>query len=232
MTEYTKSIQVTAAYRAETGKKNTKFLRKTKKIPAVINNNKSNAIHIEIDDHLPNIMHQRGELISSVFEIKIDEENTIKAIVDEVQHHCVTGKIEHIDFQEVRSFNNKVKVFLYFVNTESSSGIKRGGILNIIKRHVVCMCPENKIIRSIDCDVSKKSMGDFIRLNEIRLPEDISFAIKDTNTIIANIIGKKGKLLKDEAENKESESVDTKTTSKVVTKAATKAPATAAKSSK
>lgn len=202
-------LTLTAESRTTLGKASTKALKKMGKIPAIINDNKGTSIHIAVDSHRLNIMHKQGLLISSVFDLEIDNKTKTRVFIREIQQHYLTDLLEHIDFQEIRDLN-KVRISLYFVNADASPGIKRGGIVNIIHRYLWCMCENNSIIKSLDVDISQKKIGDFIRLDEIKFPEGVTPIIKNPKTPIINIIGKKGKG-KDEEEGEEKKSEETKT---------------------
>ncbi|CAK8162678.1 50S ribosomal protein L25 [Candidatus Xenohaliotis californiensis] len=194
-------LELAASSRKNPSKAATKALKKNGMIPAIINDSKGTSTNISVESHGLDIAHQKGELISSVFNIKIDDRKAQKVFVKDVQQHCVTDKLQHIDFQKAGT-KNKVKVFIYFINTESSPGIKKGGFINIIHRYIWCICPKNDLIRHVDVDLSEKTVGEFIRIKDLPLPKIIKSVITDLNTPIANIVGKKGQA-KESSDNTE-----------------------------
>lgn len=193
-------LQIEAISRESFGKAAAKALKKTAKVPAVINDSKGTSTHIAIASKALNKMHAQGELASTVFNVSIDGKKPQKVFVKDVQQHCVTDHIEHVDFQSVAEVN-KIKVFLYFTNTESSPGIKKGGLLNIVSRSIVCLCPADKLIRAINIDIAPYDIGHAIRVKDLPLPSGIVPAYKKDTDMIANMVGKKGKSAAGEDKN-------------------------------
>ncbi|MGF1461907.1 MAG: 50S ribosomal protein L25/general stress protein Ctc [Maricaulaceae bacterium] len=130
-----------------------------------------------------------GRLLSHV--IEIDHKGTRQqAIARDIQFHPVTDTPLHIDLYRVESDQViTVEVAVRFLNEEASPGLKRGGVLNIVRHAVELNCPAGRIPAGIDIDLTGYDIGDTIHASAMSLPEGVSPAITDRDFTIATLQG-------------------------------------------
>ena len=107
--------------------------------------------------------------------------------------HPVTDVIIHVDFQRVAK-DAKLHVFVpvVFLNADKCIGVKRGGILNAVRREIELVCSPDNIPDQLFADVANLNIGGSIHINDVKLPEGVKPAIHDRNFTIATIASSKG----------------------------------------
>ena len=94
----------------------------------------------------------------------------------------------HVDFLRIgKDTEVNVNVPVHFINEEKSPGIKRGGVLNIVRHEVEFHCPANAIPDSITIDLTGTDIGDSIHISAVTLPEGVKPVISDRDFTIATI---------------------------------------------
>ncbi len=180
-------IQATARVRA--GKGAARAVRRQGKVPAVIYGDKKEPETIALDFNELMRLLQRGGFLSSVFDIKIDG-RTVRALSRELQVDAVKDQPIHVDFQRVGGEGLiRVMVPVEIVNEEKSPGMKRGGVLNIVRREIEVICPATAIPDSLIVDLDGVEIGTSIHISAINLPDNVEPTITDRDFTIASIAG-------------------------------------------
>jgi large subunit ribosomal protein L25 len=132
----------------------------------------------------------RGGFMNKIVALQVGGKNLF-AIPRDIQLNPVTDKIEHADFIAVND-KSIVKVFvpIHFLNTEKAVGIKRGGVLNIVRHEIELLAPVTAIPSHIDIDVMEMNIGDSVHIDSVKLPEGVKSVIKGRNFTIASIAGR------------------------------------------
>jgi large subunit ribosomal protein L25 len=156
-------------------------------VPGVIYGDKQPPLSILIDR---SVLRQRifaGHFLTSVCEITIGGKKH-RVIPRDYQLDPVKDKAMHVDFLRVGP-NTKlhVQVAVHFVNQESSPGIKKGGVLNIVHHTLDMVCPASAIPEAITIDLTGKDVGDSIHLSSIELPKGTSVRSHEKDMTIATI---------------------------------------------
>lgn len=174
--------------REGTGKGSSRALRRKGRIPAVLYGGKDDPVHFSLDPvQLDKELHKTG-FLSKVFEIPVKGKKE-KALARAVQFHPVTDRPLHVDFLRVSKEGKiTVSVPLNFVNEQSSPGIKRGGVLNIVLHNLDIISDMDHIPNSIDVDLTGLEIHDAIHLNNIKLPQGVVAAHPERDNDIANIV--------------------------------------------
>lgn len=161
----------------------------------------------------------RGGFMNKIVALQVGGKNLF-AIPREIQLNPVTDKIEHADFVAVNEKSIvKVHVPVHFLNTDKSVGIKKGGVLNIVRHDIEVLAPVQSIPSHIDIDLLELNINDSVHIDAVKLPEGVKSVIKGRNFTIASITGR----------SKEEEEVPTGAPSAADVPASTaKAPADAA----
>src|SRR5208282_3393896 len=96
----------------------------------------------------------------------------------------------HVDFMRVsRTSRIDVALPVHFVNEEASPGLKRGGVLNIVRHEIECSCPADAIPEGITVDLTGLDIGDSIHISAVKLPEGITPVIAERDFTVASVAG-------------------------------------------
>ncbi|WPX96280.1 50S ribosomal protein L25/general stress protein Ctc [Candidatus Bandiella euplotis] len=174
--------------KALAGRGSSRALRRQGKIPAIIYGFDSNRmISVVYKDFLREYM--KGSMLSKLFSLQIGKE-VLKVIPREVQTDPVTDNPIHVDFQLVNeNIPIKVSVRVKVINQDKSPGIKKGGVLNIVKRNIALNCIPRNIPRYLEIDVSGFEIGQNIHINDIKLADGVS-PVEHGNFTVLTITGR------------------------------------------
>lgn len=181
---------IKASARAASGKGAARAVRRTGNVPAVVyGGDESSADTIQIDANDLFILIKRGRFLSTVFDIDV-EGRKLKAIPRDVQLDPVKDFPLHVDFQRIGADNRvRVGVPVRFVNEALSPGLKRGGVLNIVRHEVEVWCPADKIPDHFEVDLTGLAIGRSVHISAVNLPDGVRPTIIDRDFTIATIAG-------------------------------------------
>lgn len=181
--------------REKSGTGAARAVRREGKVPAIIYSKKSEPVQIALRENDLVIEYRRGRFNARILELKLDGK-TIKTLPQALQFHPVSDKIEHVDFLRVEDGDTiRVSVPVIFRGREKALGIKRGGVLNIVRRDIELFCKPDSIPERIEISVEKMDIGESIHIEDIELPEGVEPTVK-RNFTIATIAGR-GKALEE-----------------------------------
>ena len=185
---------IKASARAAGGKGAARAVRRTGNVPAVVyGGDESTADTIQIDANDLFILIKKGRFLSTVFDIDVGG-RVLKAIPRDVQLDPVKDFPLHVDFQRIGADNRvRVGVPVRFVNEALSPGLKRGGVLNIVRHEVEVWSPANAIPEHFEIDLTGLTIGRSIHISAVTLPEGVAPTITDRDFTIATIAGTGGK---------------------------------------
>ena len=188
--------------REETGTGNARAARREGYVPGVIYGGGENPIAISIKQNEIIRVLNAGNLIQSMVELSHDGKAQ-KALTKDIQYHPVNDIPVHIDFFRVTdSTIIDVTVPAVFVGEEASPGIKRGGILNVVRYNIEVKCPAGSIPDNLEVDISEMEIGDSIHISEINLPENVKQGL-DRDFTIATIVSSRASKEADETTDEE-----------------------------
>ena len=119
----------------------------------------------------------------------------------DVQFDPVKDLPLHVDFQRVNAKDViAVEVAVHFTGEEQSEGIKRGGVLNVVRHAIEVSCPAGQIPDAITVDISGLDIGDSVHISDVTLPENVEPTITDRDFTIATMQGSRA-LVEEEAED-------------------------------
>ena len=200
------ALTLPAEARERAGKGASRTLRREGRVPAVIYGGKEapTMIHVEAKELTRQL--NTGHFMNSIVEITLDGK-TIKTLPKDVALHPVTDRPEHADFLRLaKGAKVEVSVPVIFANEEKSPGLKKGGVLNVVRHEVELVCEADSIPSEIEIDVSGKEVGDSIHISEVKLPEGSESAITDRDYTIATLVAPSA-LKKSEGEGEDGEEV-------------------------
>ncbi len=165
----------------------TNSLRAKGLIPAVLYGGKTPNQNIVIDKkQFQNILDE-DSFLSSVIEIEIDGKK-VKVLPREVAYHSVSDEPLHIDFMRVVSGSKIIiEIPVKFENQSESPGLKRGGVLNIVRRKVELRCPADNIPKEIIIDLTGSDIGTSIKISSVKLPDNVNPTITDRDFVVATV---------------------------------------------
>ena len=184
--------------RERTGKGAARELRRNSMVPCVIYGDKKDPLAIALPYKELSMKMHGGGFMTTIATLKVDGEEH-RVLPKDYQLHPVRDFIEHVDFLRVsRSTIVTVEVPVNFENDEVSVGLKRGGVLNIVRHTVEVNCPANSIPENFSVDLTEFDLGDAVKISNIALPEGVEPTITDRDFTIATIAAPAG--LKSEAD--------------------------------
>ena len=165
----------------------TKSLLNEGMVPGIIYGKNTEPLKIAFEDKiLQKIMHSGG-FYSKI--INLDVEGTKEKILPkQLQYHPVTDKLIHFDFLRVQDDTKvTVEVEVFFLNREACPGLKKGGVLNLVRRLVELNCNANNIPEKLEFDLISSEIGDAVKISNIVLPEGVKPTISDRDFVIATL---------------------------------------------
>ena len=182
------ALTLPAEARERAGKGASRALRREGRVPAVIYGGKEEPTPIHVEAKLLMKQLMTGHFMNSIVEIEIGGK-TIRTIPKDVSLHPVTDRPTHADFFRLAKGGKiDVNVPVVFIDEEESPGLKKGGVLNIVRHELELVCENDKIPSEIEISVKGKEVGDSIHISEITLPAGSESAITDRDFTIATLV--------------------------------------------
>jgi len=181
-------LTLSAETRDRAGKGASRELRRQNRVPAVIYGNKQEPELIHVEEKALIKLLMTGHFSNSVVEIELGGKKQI-TIPKDVAFHPVSDRPTHVDFLRiVKGAKVDIEVPVIFVNEDASPGLKRGGVLNIVRHELELICDNDKIPDDIQIDVSGFDIGDSIHISNVKLPKGSESKITDRDFTIATIV--------------------------------------------
>lgn len=177
-----------AELKERAGKGAARATRRAGRVPCVVYGAKKTPVLISVDPR--DIMKglHAGTFFSTVYEIDIEGAKKERVLARDVQFHPVNDAPQHVDFLRVSATTMvTVEVVCNFLNEEESVGLKRGGVLNVVRYAIEVTCAVDAIPQSIDVDLSGFDIGDSIHFSTVSVPDGVTPTITDRDFTIATI---------------------------------------------
>ena len=173
--------------RSNTSRGSNNILRKEGMVPAVLYGGEEKNELISISKkHLKTLLDQEN-FLSNVLKIKLNNKE-INVLPRDVSFDVVTDEPIHVDFlRMVEGRKIVIEIPVRFINNEQSPGLKRGGVLNIVRRKVELKCPTESIPKELVVDLEGLDIGASIKISAIDLPENVSPTIIGRDFVIATV---------------------------------------------
>ncbi|WP_455476729.1 50S ribosomal protein L25/general stress protein Ctc [Bartonella sp. B41] len=182
-----KSYTLKAETRERVGKGSSRELRRNGLIPAIIYGNKQPPLAIAVPYKEIFYKIHAGGFRTTIATITVDNQK-ILVLPKDYQLDPVRDFPIHVDFLRISAKSVvDVNIPVHFLNEDTAIGIKRGGVLNIIRHEIECTAPANAIPEAIEIDLSSYSIGDSIHISAVKLPEGVTPVIQDRDFTIATI---------------------------------------------
>ena len=179
---------ISAEMRDRAGKGAARAVRRAGRVPAVIYGDKKDPVMISLEPRELRKQLHTGHFFATVYTVEITGGETLRVLPRDVQFHPVRDETLHVDFLRVsKATRTNVMVPCGFVNEEDSPGIKRGGLLNIVRHEVEVICGIDDIPDHFDLDLTGLDIGDSIHASALKLPDGVELTITDRDFTIATI---------------------------------------------
>jgi len=162
-------------------------LRNSGSVPAIIYGGEAQNEKITISKKTLKSLIGSDNFLSSIITLNI-EGKTQKALPREIKYDIISDEPTHVDFLRIVSgVKVRIEVPVKFLNHEKSPGLKRGGVLNIVRRKVELKCPSEKIPENLVIDLDGVDIGESFKISSINLDSEVSPTIQGRDFVIATL---------------------------------------------
>jgi large subunit ribosomal protein L25 len=181
------NITLSAELRALAGKGPARATRRAGRIPGIVYGGGREPMPISLEPReLSRALARRG-FFATLIDLQVNG-SVERALPREVQYHPVTDKPLHVDFMRVAATSRvTVTVPAVFTNHEQSIGLRRGGILNIVRHGIELNCPVDGIPDHIIVSLEGLDIGDSVHISAVAIPEGCRPTITGRDFTIASI---------------------------------------------
>ena len=178
---------LSAEPRASAGKGAARATRRSGRVPGIIYGDGKDPVLISLEPRELSRALANRSFFAALVDVKVD--GTVhRTLPREVQRHPATDAPLHVDFMRVGGdIKVVVTVPVVFINPEMSPGIRRGGILNIVRHGIELNCPVDKIPDQLVVELNGLEIGDSVHISRIIIPEDCRPTITERDFTIATI---------------------------------------------
>ena len=181
-------LTLPAEARDRAGKGASRALRREGRVPAVLSGEKKEPLSIHVEEKLLSKMLSTGHFMNSVVMIDLAGKST-RTLPKAVDFHPVTSRPRHVDFLRIAEHTKvHVNVPVRFDNEEASPGLKRGGVLNVVKHELELVCDAATIPDEIHISLAGLEIGDSLHISQVSLPGGATPAITDRDFTVATIV--------------------------------------------
>ena len=192
--------EIKAAARDQMGKGAARAIRREGRIPAIIYGDKTDPQRISLDDK-ELWMHVRGgQFLNTIYMLDVDGE-TERVIPRDIQMHPVRDVPIHVDFLRLgKGAKVTVEVPVQFLNEDDSPGLKRGGVLNVVRHTIELRCVAEAIPERLDADLTGLEIGDSLHVSSITFPEGVELTIADRDFTVVTVVGRMAEIVEEDEE--------------------------------
>ena len=162
-------------------------IRANGNVPAIIYGGKDGNQKISISKKLLKALIEKENFLSNIVTLNVGGK-TQNVLPREVKYHIISDEPTHVDFLRVLpGVKIKIEVPVNFINHEKSPGLKRGGVLNIVRRKVELKCPSEKIPENLTIDLDGVDIGESFKISSIKLDPEVTPTIQGRDFVIATL---------------------------------------------
>ena len=180
-------ISIDANTRDNKTKGELSAIRDSGGVPAIIYGGKNANEKISVSKKLLKTTIEKENFLSNIINLKVNGQDQ-NVLPREVIYHVLTDEPVHVDFlRVVPGVKIRIEVPVIFINHEKSPGLKRGGVLNIVRRKVELKCPSEKIPGKLTIDLDGVDIGESFKISSIKLDSDVVPTIQGRDFVIATL---------------------------------------------
>lgn len=184
------ALELKAWARERTGKGGARLVRREGRIPGIIYGDKTEPQTVTVDYRAIVKQLHTGHFQSTIFMLDLDG-TKLRVIPRDVQLDPIRDFPIHVDFMRVsKDALVTVEVPVRFLNEAASPGIKRGGILNVVRHEIQVRCPADAIPEHFDVDLTGLEIHDAVHISAIVMPEGVKPTTTERDFTVATIVGR------------------------------------------
>ena len=162
-------------------------IRNSGNVPAIIYGGKDQNQKISISKKMLKNLIDKENFLSNIITLSVDGKSQ-NVLPREVIYHILSDEPIHVDFLRILpGVKIKIEVPVNFINHEKSPGLKRGGVLNIVRRKVELNCPSEKIPKNLTIDLEGVDIGESFKISSIKLDSEVTPTIQGRDFVIATL---------------------------------------------
>ena len=178
---------IEANIRTDKTKGELNFLRNSGNVPAIIYGGDSYNEKVFISKKLLKNLLEKENFLSNILSLDVNGKPQ-NVLPREIKYHVITDEPIHVDFlRVVPGVKIRIEVPVQFINHEKSPGLKRGGVLNIVRRKVELKCPSEKIPENLVIDLEGIDIGESFKISSIELDSEVTPTIQGRDFVIATL---------------------------------------------
>ena len=180
-------ISLNATVRDNKTKGQLSAIRNSGNVPAIIYGGKEDNQKISISKKILKSTIEKENFLSNIITLSLDGKNQ-NVLPREVIYDVLTDEPIHVDFlRVVPGVKIRIEVPVEFINHEKSPGLKRGGVLNIVRRKVELKCPSEKIPEKLTLDLDGIDIGESFKISSVKLDPEVTPTIQGRDFVIATL---------------------------------------------
>ena len=162
-------------------------LREKGEVPAIVYGGTEENQKVSLSIKKVKFLIEQENFLSNIISLNINGE-TIKVLPREVGYDVLTDDPIHIDFLRItKGAKIIIEIPVKFINNEKSPGLKRGGVLNIVRRKVELKCASENVPNELIVDLEGLEIGTSIKISSITLPENVTPTIQGRDFVVATV---------------------------------------------
>ena len=178
---------IEAFNRTTTTKGQLNSLRKKGEVPGIVYGGKDDNQKISLSKKEVKNLLDKENFLSNVISLKIDGKE-FSVLPRDIVYDTLSDEPIHLDFLRITKGSKIIlEIPVKFINEDLSPGLKRGGVLNIVRRKVELRCPTENIPRELIVDLNNLDIGASIKISSIQLPENVSPTIQGRDFVVATV---------------------------------------------
>jgi len=178
---------IEASIRNTNTKGEVNTLRSKGIVPAIVYGGKNQNQKVSVSKNVIKSLIDKENFLSNILTLSI-EGNSQNVLPKEIKFDQITDEPIHIDFLRiVKGAKVVLEIPVKFINNEKSPGLKRGGVLNIVRRKVELKCPTENIPTELVVDLENKDIGESFKISSIKLPEGVTPTIQGRDFVVATL---------------------------------------------
>ena len=162
-------------------------IRNNGKVPAIVYGGKDQNQKISISKKILKNFIQKENFFSNIISLNIDGKPQ-NVLPREIKYHVLNDEPIHVDFLRVLpGVKIKIEIPVNFINHDKSPGLKKGGVLNIVRRKVELKCPSEKIPENLVLDLDGIDIGESFKISSVKLDPEVIPTIQGRDFVIATL---------------------------------------------
>ena len=184
------AIELKAWARGRSGKGGARAERREGRVPGTLYGDKREPETISVEYRAINQQLHTGHFQSTIYVLDVEGKKT-RVIPRAVQLDPIRDFPIHVDFLRLgKDALVTVDVPMRFLNEAASPGLKRGGVLNIVRHEIPVRCPADAIPDHFEVDLTGLEIGDSVHISAVKLPEGVKPTITERDFTVATIVGR------------------------------------------